>query len=378
MANATIAPSLPGLRDHFAATPEIETLSGLLLTLPSLAILLSAGLWGAMADRFNRQWLLVGSGLLYALGGTSGLWAESFEAMLAGRAVLGLGVAGTMTLAMTWGADLWHGEARARFLGRQGAAMSVGGIVVSVLGGALAAMHWRGAFAVYGLVIPVVVFAAIALAPHVAARAARSAPPAPARGGAPGFPWGAFAFVRPLAFLFMAVFYALPTRLPFHLAEMGIGSPLAIGLVMSMMTLFAIPGSLLCGRLRRHMSAMAVFSLSYGLMGLGLMLTARAEGVVLVTIGAIVMGIGMGPSMPNDTTSFMAHVPPMLRGRASGMLTTAFFAGQFASPIMTARLVGWFGLSGAFEALAAVLLGVALALGIAAARGPGQAAEVGA
>jgi MFS family permease len=127
MANATIAPSLPGLRDHFAATPEIETLSGLLLTLPSLAILLSAGLWGAMADRFNRQWLLVGSGLLYALGGTSGLWADSFEAMLAGRAVLGLGVAGTMTLAMTWGADLWHGEARARFLGRQGAAMSVGG-----------------------------------------------------------------------------------------------------------------------------------------------------------------------------------------------------------------------------------------------------------
>jgi MFS family permease len=174
------------------------------------------------------------------------------------------------------------------------------------------------------------------------------------------------------------VFYVLPTRLPFHLAEMGIGSPLAIGLIMSMMTLFAIPGSLLYGRLRRHMSAMAVFSLSYGLMGLGLMLTARAEGVVLVTIGAIVMGIGMGPSMPNYTTSFMAHVPPMLRGRASGMLTTAFFAGQFASPLMTAPLVGWFGLSGAFEALAAVLLGVALALGIAAARGPGQAAEVGA
>jgi MFS family permease len=73
MANATISPSLPALREHYADVPGIETLAGLLLTLPSAAIVLSASLMGWLADRLDRQKLLLASGLLYALGGTSGL-----------------------------------------------------------------------------------------------------------------------------------------------------------------------------------------------------------------------------------------------------------------------------------------------------------------
>jgi MFS family permease len=109
-----------------------------------------------------------------------------------------------MILATTWSADLWQGAARERYLGRQGAAMSGGGIVVMLLGGALASLHWRGAFATYGLVVPVTLLALYALAPY--ARERRSRPPV--QDAAPvAFPWRTFAFVGPLAFLFMAVFY---------------------------------------------------------------------------------------------------------------------------------------------------------------------------
>lgn len=372
MANATIAPALPGLRDHFADVPGIDTLAGLLLTLPSLAILLSAGLWGMAADRLNRQWLLIGAGTLYAVGGTSGLWAGSVEAMLAGRAILGAGVAGTMTLAMTWGVDLFHGPARARYLGRQGAAMSAGGIVVSILGGALAALHWRGAFGVYLIILPVVALAAVVLAGHAAAhrdgRAARTAARAAAPAGA--FPWRAYAFVGPLSFFFMAVFYVIPTRLPFHLGGLGVSDPFIIGLIMAGMTLTSIPGSLAYGRIRRHMSAMAVFALSYAGMGAGMLVIAFATGPWGVLAGTLLMGAGMGPAMPNYTTYFMATVPPEQRGRASGMLTTAFFAGQFASPLVSAPLVAAFGLPVTFDILAAalILLGAGLAAVAATAR----------
>lgn len=94
MANATVASSLPGLREHYAAVPHIDTLAGLILTLPSLAIVLSAGLMGVLIDRWDRQKLLLVTAALYAIGGTSGLWAESLWGMLAGRLALGLGVAG--------------------------------------------------------------------------------------------------------------------------------------------------------------------------------------------------------------------------------------------------------------------------------------------
>jgi MFS family permease len=379
MANATIAPSLPGLREHFADRPGIETLSGLLLTLPSLAILLTAGLAGWLADRFDRQVMLLVSGTLYALGGTSGLWAGSLEMMLAGRAVLGVGVAGTMTLAMTWGADLWQGPARAKFLGQQGAAMSAGGIVVMLLGGALAGMHWRGAFAVYLIVLPVMIVGLIVLAPF--ARRIRGEQRAAARaevtGPAAAFPWRAYAFVGPLSFLFMATFYIVPTRLPFHMADLGLHNPAIVGMIMATMTLAAIPGSLLYGRIRRHLSAMSVFALSYAGMGLGMLIISQATGPLGILAGTLVCGAGMGPSMPNYTTYFMSVVPPAVRGRASGLLTTAFFAGQFASPLVSAPLVAWVGLAGAFEAVALILGLVAAAL-LALALREGRAQVAGA
>ena len=66
--------------------------------------------------------------------------------------------------------------------------------------------------------------------------------------------------------------------------------------------------------------------------------------------------------MPNYTTWFMERVPATMRGRASGLLTTAFFLGQFASPLVSAPLVATFGLAGTFAAVGAglITLGVGL------------------
>ncbi len=370
MANATIAPSLPGLRAHFADVEGIDTLAGLLLSLPSLAIMLSAGVFGWLADRVNRQVLLVVAAVAVAVGGGSGLVVDSLNAMLVGRIILGVGVAGTMTLALVWGSDLFQGPARARFMGLQGATMSGGGVVIMLLGGALATLHWRGAFAAYLIVIPISVVAFIALAPYVRAR---KLAPKPTSVSAEAFPWGALALVGPLAFIFMAAFYIVPTRLPFLLSDLGVSNPALIGAVMALMTAVSVPGALLYGRIRARVSAMAVFSGSFLAMGAGLVLVGLAPSVPVVIAGVVLMGFGMGPSMPNYTTHLMAFTPASLRGRASGMLTTAFFAGQFVSPLLSAPLVSGFGLSGAFETLggALVLLGVALA--VAAARGRSRA-----
>ena len=41
MANATIAPSLPGLKAHFADVGGIDTLAGLIVTLPEIWLVVS-------------------------------------------------------------------------------------------------------------------------------------------------------------------------------------------------------------------------------------------------------------------------------------------------------------------------------------------------
>lgn len=379
MANATIAPSLPGLKAHFADVSGIDTLAGLIVTLPSLAIMLTAGLIGAMADRVDRQKLLLASALAYAVGGTTGLWAGDLSMILAGRVLLGLGVAGTMTLSMAWAADLWQGPARARFMGLQGAAMSGGGIVVMLGGGALATLHWRGAFAVYALVLPIAIFAYLMLAPHARARAAKQAAgrgTAAARGPTEAFPWRAYALVGPLAFVFMASFYVMPTRLPFLLSDLGVHNAALTGAIMASTTLASMPGALLYGQVRRFLSPIAVFALSYLLMGAGLIAVSQAQGIGMVIFGSLLAGLGMGPSMPNYTTYFMGFVPPSQRGRASGLLTTAFFVGQFMSPLVSAPLVAQFGLGGAFAAMGTALMSLgALIAGINALRAGGMLAQ---
>jgi MFS family permease len=365
MANATIAPSLPGLKAHFSDVAGIDTLAGLLLSLPSIAIVLTAGLFGWMADRYDRQKLLAVAAILYAVGGTSGLWAQTLPQMLVGRLVLGVGVAGTMTLGMAWAADLWQGAARARFLGQQGAAMSGGGIVVLLLGGALATLHWRGAFAVYALVLPVAALALSMLAPYARKlntdRAMRAASPQGAV-MADAFPWRAYAFVGTLGFIFMTTFYIMPTRLPFLLHDLGVNSPAIVGAIMASMTLVSIPGALNYGRIRGFLSPISIFALSFALMGSGLFVISQATSMAMVIAGVVLAGIGMGPSMPNYTTYFMGFVPPSQRGRASGLLTTAFFAGQFASPLVTAPLVATYGLPGAFGIVAIALFILAAGL----------------
>lgn len=362
MANATVASSLPGLRAHYADVPHIDTLAGLVVTLPSLAIVLSAGLMGVLIDRWDRQKLLLLTAALYCIGGTSGLWAESIWALLLGRLALGLGVAGTMNLGMTWASDLWQGPARARFLGRQGAAISVAGIVFMLLGGALASLHWRGAFAVYALILPIAALAWLVLGPQARAMAAGRERPQASRASAERFPWAAYAFIAPLAFLFQVAFYVTPTRLPFHLEALGTTSPLVVGALMAALVTVSAPVSLMYGRIRARFSAMVIFAMSFFLIGAGFLAHALATDWQGVLLGSLIGGLGMGISMPNYTTWFMARVPASMRGRASGLLTTAFFLGQFASPLASAPLVATFGLAGTFAAvgIGLVVLGLGL------------------
>ncbi|MDX5350573.1 MAG: MFS transporter, partial [Paracoccaceae bacterium] len=172
----------------------------------------------------------------------------------------------------------------------------------------------------------------------------------------------AYAFIAPLAFLFQVAFYVTPTRLPFHLEALGVHSPMVVGALMAALVVVSAPMSLLYGRIRQRLSAMVIFGLSFVLIGAGSLAHATASDWHGVLLGSMIGGLGMGISMPNYTTWFMARVPASMRGRASGLLTMAFFLGQFASPLVSAPLVAAFGLAGTFAAVGGglIVLGIGL------------------
>lgn len=333
MANATISPSLPGMVRAFSHVPGIETLAGLVLSLPSLSIMLTAGLFGRIADRVNRKILMIGLLVLYAAGGASGALVDSIWGLLAGRILLGIAVGGTMTLATTIVGDHWRGAAQQRFMGLQAAAMAAGGVVFVTAGGWLADMNWRGPFLIYLSALVLVPLCLAYIPVSGAGRTASGSTAAPEP-----FPWRVFLGIAGLAYFAMTMFYLIPTRLPFLLVDIQVASPSAAGYAIAAMTLGSVITSLGFERIRRHLGPRTIFAIAFMLMAIGYGTIGLAKTYDLVVIGTTVSGFGLGLVFPNQMSWLMAQVSPQVRARAAGLLTAAIFGGHFSSPLLSGAL----------------------------------------
>ncbi|XP_058679056.1 protein spinster homolog 1 [Ammospiza caudacuta] len=112
----TVAGVLPEVEDYFGIG---DSSSGLLQTVFISSYLVLAPLFGFLGDRHSRKRLLalglaLWSGVTLA---TSFVPPQHFGALLAGRALVGVGEAAYSTLAPTLVADLFRGPARSRALG---------------------------------------------------------------------------------------------------------------------------------------------------------------------------------------------------------------------------------------------------------------------
>jgi MFS family permease len=339
MAGATIAPSLPAMRDYFAATPNADFWVRLVLTAPALFIALGAPFVGTIIDRFGRKPLLTIAVLLYGIAGSSGGILNAIGLILVGRVVLGLSVAGIMTTATALIADYYVGAARAQFLGFQAAFMGLGGVVFLSLGGFLADINWRMPFLIYLLalvILPLIVF----LLPEpqrTIDEGSVNEPPA-------SFPWAIAGITYAAALLSQIVFYLIPVQLPFYLRELVNASASQSGLAIAFATLFSAASAIAYKQIKARLSFIGIYTVAFFSMAVGYIVISAALGYSMVLIGLAIAGMGLGLLMPNMNVCLTSSTPASLRGRVLGGLTTAFFLGQFLSPIFSQPLSNALGL----------------------------------
>ncbi len=361
MANATISPSLPALRDHFASTPGIATLAGLVMTLPSLSVVLTGAIAGILCDRIGRRPVLLTAMVLYGLAGASGALASTMNEILAGRILLGIANAGVMTATQALIADLFQGSAREKFTGNQSAAMAVGGIVFLTTGGFLASLDWRYPFFIYLSALVLLPLAMVKLAEparqtHGTAQASET------------LPWRFVGGIALLAGFGMLTFYMIPVKLPFYMRELGVASPALAGMAVASCTVTSALVSFNYRRLKGNLSPQAVFALAFGLMAAGYAVIALAPNALIAVGGVSFAGLGLGLLMPNQILWLMSRTPPQARGRAAGLMTTAVFLGQFLSPLFCGPVSEGFGLSNVYGVTALVLAAVSVLMAFLARR----------
>jgi len=129
-----IIPLLPFFAEHYQASPFQV---GLLMAVYSLTQFVAAPFWGLLSDKIGRRPVL-----LFSLAGAvlAYLWlgvAEELWALFAARAVGGF-MAGNISAAFAYVADITTRETRAKGMGMVGAAFALGFTIGPAIGGILA------------------------------------------------------------------------------------------------------------------------------------------------------------------------------------------------------------------------------------------------
>jgi MFS family permease len=374
-AGATLAPALPAMRENFSDVPNIDLIVRLVLTLPALFIGLLSPFAGLIVDKLGRKPVLVVSLLVGSVAGLSGYFVDTLALLLAGRAILGIAVAGSMTSATTLIADYYEGPARSGFLGLQAGVMGLGGAFVLAVAGIMADISWRTPFLIY--IVPLIVLPFVVLILYepkldqwcnedVAALGDGAACAGAAARDDQSFgvataqkepvPYGLLAFIYGAVLVMVVLYFVIPIQLPFYLLEKTQASATQTGLTVSVATLsFALSSMFLAKRMSK-LDHITVLLLGYGLMGIGMSFITVSEGSAMMYPGLIIAGIDIGIAFPNLYVWLANSAPLAIRGRALGGMNTALFLGQFISPIMAQPLVARFDIDGLFMVSAVLML----------------------
>jgi EmrB/QacA subfamily drug resistance transporter len=133
---------------------------------------------GALGDRYGRRRWLVGGLLVFGGASAVAAWADSAGALVAARAVMGLGAAALTTLGLSIIPALFPPEERSRAIGVATVGIFLGLPVGPLLGGWLLDHFWWGS--IFLINVPITVLAAVGLlllVPESRAAIARRADP---------------------------------------------------------------------------------------------------------------------------------------------------------------------------------------------------------
>jgi len=332
MATSLIAPVLPLMARHFADAPNAKELVQLTIALPALMVALFAVPIGLLIDRVDRIRVLIGGLLLYAAAGLAPTLLDTLPAILASRCVVGVAEAVVMTAGTALLADLFDGPSRERWFALQTGSATLVSVVVLALGGALGEVSWRTPFFVYALpsILAVLVWRLVSRPVDVAGVPASQEPVVD--GG-----WSALTAPALTTLLASVAFYVVVIQLPFLLTTRGYAAPSQIGLGAALAAAAVPLGSVLFRILARR-SVAARLAISFAPSAAGFLLMAHQTGYAGTLAGAFINGVGSGLALPTLLTWATGGDNAHHRGRSTGAWNTAFFLGQFLSPIVFGML----------------------------------------
>jgi MFS family permease len=358
MGSVLITPVLPQLSQEFGDQPGADVLVPMIVAIPALMIAIFAPFAGQIADRLGRKNLLIVAMFAYAIAGTVPAWIDSLAGILVSRAFVGVFEAAIMTVCTTLIVDYFHEERRRnRILSLQTVATTLGATLFIAIGGAVGSAGWHAPFWIYAIAAPIAVVMIFALwepgrgastDAHVAA------------GEKARVPWKILGLPIVVTIFGGFTFYVMIIEVSYLVVGTGVAASdtATIGLVAAVASLATAAGAFTFPRIARRGTGV-LLPVAFALQAVGMVIVWLFSGFAGVLIGAIVAGFGSGILLPTLVTWVVSRTRFEERGRATGVWTSAFFFGQFITPLVMGALTG---ATGAPLPVAVGVVGIAAAV----------------
>jgi MFS family permease len=325
MSNVAIVTSLPHLKEYFTNISNIEFYSRLMLTLPSLVIAILAPILGHFIFRFGKKKAVIIALFFFSIFGTAGLYLNSIESLLASRALFGLCVATLMIVSTSLVGDYFKEHDRHKFMGYQSAFMAIGGVFFVIGGGFLSDINWRFPFGIYFVGIVLIPFAFLYLKEVKIETSEEDLSVNIGKN---------MVIVYILAFIYMLLFFILPTQIPFLLIEKFDASGKMAGTVIAVAFFCNALGAIAFSKLKKRLNFVAIYLIGITLIALGFSLVGIINHIYFFFITSPILGFAGGLMMTNVTAWMLSKTSHKKRVKSSGYFTSAIFLGQFLSPIV--------------------------------------------
>ena len=357
---ASIAPALP----HIAATLGVTAgKAGLLITAFTFPGVILTTFAGILADRYGRLRILLPGLILFAAAGVACMFATSLPTLIALRVVQGVGASPVGSINVTLIGDLFSGRQRTTAMGLNASVLSIGTAVYPAIGGALAMVAWSAPFGLSILAIPVAVLVVRRLGP-IAPRGHRA--------NLKDYFGGLWAIIRrrdvlALFFastsIFILLYGAYVTFLPFLMAGKFASSPFEIGLVMAGLSISTAVTSANLGRLARRLGETLVLRLGFAVFAAGLALIPFAWTVWALAAPAVLLGFAFATTIPVVQVLLAEVAPADRRGAVMSLNGTVLRLGQTLGPPIMAGVHRVAGIDAVFwtGAVFAVFLSIVMA-----------------
>jgi len=357
MAGASLSPVIPQMMAEFAHLPGVAFWTSMVITLPTLFVVLGGPLIGYLTDRFGRKPVLVVSIALGGLSGSAAFFLTSMGAILITRALVGLSIAGSLTATNALMSDYFEGQQRARFMGLHSAVSGLAGIIFLPLGGFLADINWRLAFFAY---LPLLVLFPLAL---VFIREAMQT----GEGEKEVLVDERLRIDLTKTFIFASAFFShlafitVPVYIAYYSASVLNASGMAVGLIGAASSLFSFFAGYLYERIGRKLNFKVIAVAGFFLFAIGFIMLGFAGSWAPVILAQLILGFCMGMSNSNFPTWLSKTVSTRVRGRANGIYVTVMSLGPFVGTFVFAPVVTRFSYSHAYllSGLIFLVMGIA-------------------